>query len=83
LCNYIPDQGTFTADVHTVAGIDVAMHRSQNHPFAGTDISRHLPIAANRDAAARQVDRAHDFAVDGQRLGAYYFALDLQALVNR
>jgi hypothetical protein len=59
------------------------MHRSQNRHFTGTDISRHLSIAANRDAAARQVDRAHYFAVDVQRLGAYYFPLDTQALVNR
>ena len=54
LCNHIPDQGTVTADIHKVAGIDVAMHHSQNHHFTGTDISRHLLMAANRDAAARQ-----------------------------
>ena len=33
LCNHIPDQGTFTADVHTVAGIDVATYLAQNHHF--------------------------------------------------
>ena len=49
LCNDIPNQGTFIADVHTVAAINVAMHCSQDHHFTGTDISRHLPIAANRD----------------------------------
>jgi hypothetical protein len=59
-----PDQGTFTADVHTVAGIDVAAHLAQNHHFTGTDISRHLPIAPNRDTAAGQVDCARDFAVE-------------------
>jgi hypothetical protein len=83
LCNHIPDQGTLTADVDTFGGIDVAMHGSQNHHLTGTDIGRHLPIAANRDAVARQVDCAHDFAVDIQRFGAYYCTLDLQALVNR
>jgi hypothetical protein len=80
LCNHIPDQRTFTADIYTVAGIDVALHGSQNHHFTGTDISRHLPIATNRDAAGGQVDCAHDFAVYIQRLAAYYVAPDLQAL---
>src|ERR1700678_2748954 len=31
LCNHIPDQGTFPAHVHTVAGIDVAAYLAQNH----------------------------------------------------
>jgi hypothetical protein len=52
LCNHIPDQGTFTADVHTVAGIDVAAYLAQNHHFPSRDIRLHFCIAANGDPAA-------------------------------
>jgi hypothetical protein len=69
LCNHIADQGTFTANVHTFADVDVAVHFSQSHHFAGTDIRRHSPIAANRDTAARQVDCALDLTVNVQRTG--------------
>jgi hypothetical protein len=33
LCNHIPNQGTLTAHVDTVAGIDVATYLAQNHHF--------------------------------------------------
>jgi hypothetical protein len=83
LGNHITSQGTFAADVHPVAGIDVAAHLAQNHYFAGRDIRGHLSIAANRDPVARQVDGTLDLAVDVQRLGTRHFALDYQALANR
>jgi len=53
LCGHIPGQGTFTADVYTVAGIDVADHFAKNDYFTGSDIRRHLCIPANRDSAVR------------------------------
>jgi hypothetical protein len=56
LCNHIPDQGTFTADVHTVGGIDIAAYVAQNHHFTSRDIRRHLCIAANGDPASRLAD---------------------------
>jgi hypothetical protein len=45
LRNQIPDQGTFTGDVYTFAGIDVALHLSQNHHPTGTDIRQHRAIS--------------------------------------
>jgi hypothetical protein len=83
LCGHIPGQRTFTADVHTVAGIDIAAHFAKNHHFPGSDIRRHLGIPANRDPAVRRVDRTLDVAFDIQRFGTYDFALDLQALADR
>jgi hypothetical protein len=53
LCNHIPDQGAFTADVHTVAGIDVAAYVAQNHHFTSRDVRRHLCVAADSDPASR------------------------------
>ena len=38
LCNHIPGQGAFTANVNPVAGIDVAAHLAQNDYFTGRDI---------------------------------------------
>jgi hypothetical protein len=52
LCSHIPSQRTFTPDVHTVAGIDVAAHLGQNHHFTGSDIRRHLCIPAHRGCTA-------------------------------
>jgi hypothetical protein len=56
LCDHIPDQGTFTAHVHTVAGIDVAAYLAQNHHFTSRDVRRHLCVAANGDPASRLAD---------------------------
>jgi hypothetical protein len=56
LCNHIPDQGTFTADFHTIAGIDIAANLAQNHHFTGRDIRLHLCIAANGDPLYRYLD---------------------------
>jgi hypothetical protein len=83
LCGHIPGQRTFTADVHTVAGIDITAYFAKNHHFPGSDIRRHLGIPTNRDPTVRRVDRTLDVAVDIQRFGTYYFALDLQALADR
>jgi hypothetical protein len=33
LCSHISDQGTFTADIHPVAGIDVAAYPALDHHF--------------------------------------------------
>jgi hypothetical protein len=43
LRNYIPDQGTFTGDVHTFGGIDVALQLSEP-PLHGR---RYPPILAH------------------------------------
>jgi hypothetical protein len=33
VCSHIPNQGSSTADIHTVAGIDIAAYRAQYHHF--------------------------------------------------
>ena len=42
-----------TADVYTVAGIDVADPFAKNDDFPGNDIRRRQRIPANRDSAIR------------------------------
>ena len=53
LCSHIPGQRSFTADVHTIAGIDITPHFAKNNHFTGSDIRRHVCIPANRDSAVR------------------------------
>jgi hypothetical protein len=66
LRGHIPGQGTFAADVYTVAGVDVADYFAKNNYFTGSDVRRHLCIPANRDPVGRQADRPLDVAVDVQ-----------------
>jgi hypothetical protein len=53
LCSHVAGYRTFTPEVHTVAGMDVAAHLAKNNHFTGGDIRRHLCITANRDPAPR------------------------------
>ena len=51
--SHIPSQRAFTADVDTVAGIDITAHLAQDHHFTSSDICRHQRIPANGHPAIR------------------------------
>src|SRR4051812_16877241 len=73
---HIAGQGAFGADVHAIAGGDVAPHLAKDHHFARGDAGGHLAVAAHGHAISVQVDAALDFAVDEQRFRAGDFTLD-------
>src|ERR1700744_1269620 len=82
LRDHVAGQRALAADIHTVAGIDVAAHLAEHHDLAGRDVRCYLAIAANGDAVARQIDRPFDLAVDVERFRTGNFALDHQALAD-
>jgi hypothetical protein len=82
LCNYIARQGTLTADIHTVACIDVAAHFAEDDDFSRGDVRRYLAIPAHCHAIARQIDRAFHLAIDVQRFGTCHLALNDEALAD-
>src|SRR6266496_401156 len=57
-CHDVAGQGTVAADVHAVAGSQVALHFSEHDDFAGIDVGRDYAVAPDGDAVASQVDGA-------------------------
>ena len=62
--SHVACQGTFGADVDAIGSGDIAADLAQNDDFTGVDGGIDLPIAADREAIAGQVDGAFDFAIN-------------------
>jgi hypothetical protein len=63
-CNDIPGQRSFTPNVHTVAGIDVAQHLTEDHHLPSADVGTDLCIPGDSDLAIRKANCSFDCAVD-------------------
>src|SRR5579863_6443978 len=70
------------ADIHAVAGGQIAAHFAQHDDFAGVDVGGDHAVAANGDAIAGKIDGTFDPAVNIKRLGAGDFTLDDQRLAD-
>ena len=62
--SHVAGQGTFGADVDAIGGGDIAADLAEHDDFAGVDGGIDLPIAADSEAVAGQVDGAFDFAIN-------------------
>src|ERR1051326_1547545 len=76
-------QRSFVADVHAVAGAQVATHFSGHHDLTRRDVGIHNAVPSDRDPVAGQVDGALDASVDVKRFRSRDLALDDQRLSDR
>src|SRR6185437_10598950 len=79
-CNYVAGERAVAADVHTVAGSQVAAHLAENNDLTSINVGGNNPVASNCHAIAGQVDGTFDAAIDVQGLGSGYFALNDERL---
>ena len=66
LRRYITGQRTFTANVHSVARVDIAADLAEHHNLTRGYVRRYLAIAANGDPVAGEIDRSLNLAIDVQ-----------------
>src|SRR5579859_6576332 len=64
LGNHITDEGAFIADIHAVAGGEVALHLADHHDLAGGDVGRDHAVAAHGNPVAGKIDGAFDPAIN-------------------
>ena len=74
--NYVAGERAIAADIHAIAGGEIATHFAQHHDFSRIDIGGNYAIASYRDTVTCQIDGTFHTSVNVKRLGASYFALD-------
>src|ERR1700686_336754 len=81
--NHVARERAVAANVHPVAGRQVAPHFAQHHDLPRINVGRNHAVAPHGHAIAGKVDRTLHAPVNIQRLGARHLALDHQRLANR
>src|SRR5580658_8326864 len=78
----VAGQRAVAADIHAVAGGEIATHLAEDHDFAGVDVGCDYAVAADGDAVAGEIDGAFDPSVNVKGLGAGNLTLDDQRLAD-
>src|SRR5882724_4114308 len=79
----IAGERAVTADIHTVAGGQVAAHFSENDNLAGVDVGRDDAVASDGHAIAGQVDRTFNASVNVKRFRSGHLAFDDERFADR
>src|SRR5271167_709675 len=83
LRDHVPGERAFAADVHAIAGCDVAADFAEYHDLARRNVGRDHTVAAHGHTVTGQVDGTLHPAVNVERLRAGDFAFDNQRLAQR
>src|SRR5262249_31145044 len=67
MCNHVPCEGPFTADMQALSSIDIANDLALDGDLASGDRGGNLPVTANRYPVAGKVDASFDPAFNVQR----------------
>src|SRR6266446_2620895 len=76
--NHIPRERTLATDIQTIGALHVAVDFAHDDQFFGMDISRHMSVAADGNAAFREADGAFHPAIDEKCFGAAHFTFDYE-----
>src|ERR1700722_4920528 len=81
-CHDVAGERAVAADIHAIAGGEIAAHFAEYDDFAGVDVGCDYAVAADGDAIAGEIDGAFDPSVNVEGLGAGDLTLDDQRLAD-